>query len=141
MQLTQTDIENAVLALIDNSNLAQGVTGVVCLAGQRPVNSQAEDIVIIFTDGLPGQTQVGTLTLNIYIPDVDPWDNGIFIKDRQRVAEIENLCRQWLTNINAATHNHCFRFYPKMTIATMAEPEINQHFVSVKLGYEYYDGE
>lgn len=141
MQLTQTEIEDVLLSLIDRSELADDVNGVVCLEGQRPKDSHAEDIVVIFTDGLPGQTQTGTLTLNIYVPDIDPWQDGTWIKDRQRTGQIEALARNWLGTLNDGSHGHCFRYYPKQSVATFGEPEINQHFVVVKIGYEYYDGE
>lgn len=141
MQLTQTEIEDALLSLIDRSVLADAVSGVVCLEGQRPKDSRAEDIVVIFTDSLPGQTQTGTVTLNVYVPDIDPWQDGTWIKDRRRTGQIEALARNWLATLNDPSHGHCYRYYPKQSVATMGEPEINQHFVVVKIGYEYYDGE
>ena len=48
------------------------------------------------------------------------------------------LFQQWVEGLTADRTNYLFRL--QQTIFTEYEAEINQHFVVVKLAYEYFDG-
>lgn len=93
---------------------------------------------MIFTAGLPDQVQTGVVTVNIYVPDIDPYDDGLLVEDSERTEEVEGLAQQWVEGLTADRTNYLFRL--QQTIFTEYEAEIHQHFVVVKLAYEYFDG-
>lgn len=90
-----------------------------------------------FTTGLPGQIQTGVVTINIYCPDIDPYENGVLVEDGQRCETLEKAAADWVDSLTAAVSNYKFKL--QQTIYTEEEPEIHQHFVVVKLQYEYID--
>ena len=92
---------------------------------------------MIFTTGLPGQIQTGVVTINIYCPDIDPYENGVLVEDGQRCETLEKAAADWVDSLTAAVSNYKFKL--QQTIYTEEEPEIQQHFVVVKLQYEYID--
>ncbi len=126
------------MALLAGSPLSEAISGKVYRAGLRPRDSREEDLIVIFTTGFPGQIQTGVVTLNLYVPDIDPYDdNGVFVEDTRRCEELEQAVAVWVESLTAAVSNYRFRL--QQTIYTEAEPEINQHFVVAKLQYEYFD--
>ena len=46
---------------------------------------------------------------------------------------------KWVTTLTCDRSNYKFRL--AATIQTYEDTDIHQHFVSVRLGYEYWDGE
>lgn len=128
----QGDIRN----LIMDSSLAKKITGAVYRNGLRPRDSQKEDAIVTFTAGLPDQIQTGVVTVNIFVPDIDPDDNGTWVEDGQRCEEVEKLAQEWTDSLTAKIS--CYKFSLQQTIRTYDEPDIHQHFVFVKLKYEYF---
>lgn len=129
----------------DVYRLLQPLKGDASLTGEvyqdtefRPRDSQLEDAVVIFTEGggQSEQIQSGTVTVNIYVPDIDPYDNGVFVKDKQRTDELERAAADWVDTLTAELS--CYHFQLKQAIYTEAEPSIKQHFVVVRLSYDYY---
>lgn len=118
------------------SALAEEISGSVYRNGYRPRDSRLEDAVVTFTAGLPDQIETGVVTVNIYVPDIDPDDNGTWVEDGCRTEELETLAQQWADSLTAARSN--YRFSLQQTIYTETEPEINQHFVVIKLKYQYF---
>jgi len=114
------------------------ITGDVYRYGMRPRDSRLEDAVVIFTTGVPTQVEEGVVTINIYVPDVDPYENGVLVEDGERTEELEAAAQQWVESLTTSVSNYKFRL--QMAIFTEEEPEINQHFVVVRLGYQYYGG-
>jgi hypothetical protein len=128
----QTDIYN----LLRHSPISSMISGAVYRRGYRPRDSRLEDAVVAFTTGTPTEIQQGVVTVNIYVPDIDPYSNGVFVEDGQRTEELERAAADWVDSLSAAIS--CYRFELQQTIYTEEESDINQHFVVVKLRYDYY---
>lgn len=140
MAKTSKQIQGDVYRLLKNSTLSSMISGDVYRGDgktrNRPRDSRKEDAVVIFTSGLSGDIQTGVVTVNIYVPDVDPYDNGVFVEDGQRAEEIERLADKWVKSLTA--DKSCYKFRLQQTIYTEAEPDINQHFIVVKLHYDFF---
>lgn len=137
MAKTGKQVQGDIYNLLKGSTICSMISGDVYRNGYRPRNSSLEDAVVTFTAGLPDQIQTGVVTVNIYVPDIDPYDNGVFVEDGQRTEELERLAAEWVDSLTAAVS--CYAFKLQQTIYTEEEAEINQHFVVVKLGYKYFD--
>lgn len=138
-KLTSKKVEGDFRRFLIDSDLARGLSGKVYRNGMRPRDSRKEDAVVIFTSGLPDEIQTGVITINIYVPDLDGNGTGVLEQDGQRLEEIERAAQDWVESLTAK--RSCYRISLRQSIHTMEEPEINQHFVVVKLGYSYFDGE
>lgn len=137
-KLTGKRVQSDVYSLLKHSTLSTMISGAVYRQGMRPKDSKEEDAIVIFTAGLPDQVQTGVVTVNIYVPDIDPYDDGLLVEDSERTEEVEDLAQQWVEGLTADRTNYLFRL--QQTIFTEYEAEIHQHFVVVKLAYEYFDG-
>lgn len=136
MAKTGKQIQGDIRRLLKDSTLYTQISGEVYRNGYRPRDSRMEDAVVTFTAGLPDQIQTGVVTVNIFVPDIDPEDNGTWLEDGRRTEEIEKLAQAWADSLTAEVS--CYKFKLQQTIYTEAEPSINQHFVVVKLKYEYF---
>lgn len=136
MAKTGKQVQGDVYRLLKDSTLYTMISGDVYRNGYRPRDSRLEDAVVIFTAGLPDQIQTGVVTVNIFVPDIDPYANGVFVEDGQRTEALEILAAEWVESLSAEVS--CYKFKLQQTIYTEEEAEINQHFVVVKLGYEYF---
>ena len=136
MAKTGKQIQGDVYRLIRDSTLYTMISGEVYRNGYRPRDSRKEDAVVIFTAGLPDEIQTGIVTVNIFLPDIDPDDNGTWVEDGRRAEELERLAQEWADSLTAEVS--CYKFRLHQTIYTESEPDINQHFVVVKLQYEYF---
>ena len=130
----QGDIYNLLRA---DAALCSMISGNVYREGYRPRDSRQEDIIVIFTTGEVGEIERGVITINIYVPDIAPYSNGVFVQDGKRTAEIEQAAAQWVQNLTADRTNYKFRL--QQTIYTESEPDIHQHFVVISLRYDYYE--
>lgn len=136
MAKTGKQIQGDVYRLIRDSTLYTMISGEVYRNGYRPRDSRKEDAVVIFTAGLPDEIQTGIVTVNIFLPDIDPDDNGTWVEDGRRAEELERLAQEWADSLTAEVS--CYKFRLQQTIYTESEPDIRQHFVVVKLKYEYF---
>lgn len=136
MAKTGKQVQGDIYQLLKDSTLYTMISGDVYRNGYRPRDSRLEDAVVIFTAGLPDQIQTGVVTVNIYVPDIDPYDNGVFVEDGRRTEELERLAQAWFDSLTAEVS--CYKFKLIQTIYTEEEAEIKQHFIVVKLGYEYF---
>ncbi|MDR0659095.1 MAG: hypothetical protein LBG18_09250, partial [Mediterranea sp.] len=118
--------------------LANAVNGQIYRAtpqdSYRPRDSKAEDILVIFTTGDAEQIQTGIITINIYVPDIENPDNGVLVEDGRRCEELEIAAASWVKSLTADKSDYKFKL--QQTIYTEAEPEINQHFVVIKLNFK-----
>lgn len=126
-----------VYQMLRNSSLPTLISGEVYRKGYRPRDSKAEDATIAFTAGLPGEVQTGVVTVNIYVPDIDPYNNGVLVEDGQRCEVLEKAAAEWVESLTAAKSN--YRFELQQTIYTEEAQEINQHFIVVKLKYQLFE--
>jgi hypothetical protein len=130
---TGKQIQGDIVALLKDSVLANTVNGKIYGFEHRPRDSKAEDIIVVFTTGFSEQIQTGVITLNIYVPDVENPDNGILTENERRCEDLEIAAGSWVESLISVPY---YQFSLQQTIYTEAEPEINQHFVVVKLKYQ-----
>lgn len=137
MAKTAKQIQTDIIELLKGSKLAAEVSGKVYRNGLRPRDSRAEDIVVTFTTGLPDEIETGVVTINVYVPDIAPYANGVLVENGERTAALELLSQEWVDTLLGSETNYIFGL--RQTIYTEAEQDINQHFVVVKLGYRLYE--
>jgi hypothetical protein len=97
---------------------------------KRPDNSTAEDCVVSFKAGIDGQIQTGTVTVNVYVPDVNIGQGTLgedVARTRAIEAELNIICR--------AFTNGEYLFTPANIVETWEEEEIKQHFVHLDLNF------
>lgn len=133
---TASEIQGDIYRFIRNDiALCSMISGDVYRNGYRPRDSRLEDIVVTFTAGNVADIETGVVTINIYVPDIDPYQNGVFVQDGQRTAELESAAARWVKSMTADKSNYLFRL--RNTIYTEQEPDTKQHFVVVALQYSY----
>ena len=116
MAKTSKQIQGDIYNLLKGSALCSMISGDVYRSGYRPRDSRLEDAVVIFTTGLPDQIQTGVVTVNIYVPDIDPYQNGVLVEDGERTETIaarpgvggRSDHRQVLLQVQAAS-DHLYR--------------------------------
>lgn len=133
--LTAHKVQSDIMALLAGSELCAEVSGKVYRAGYRPRDSRLEDIIVTFVTGTPSQVERGAVTLNIYVPGITPYNNGVYVEDGHRVAHIEALAAQWVDSLVARRSN--YRFTLLRTISTEHDEVAHEHFVAVQLEYIY----
>ena len=116
--------------------LAGAAGGGLYRGGCRPPDSRAEDIVVTFTAGLPGEVARGVVTLRAFVRDV-ALAGGQRAPDLGRCAALERAAAAWVDGLSCAACGG-YRFRLESTIRTEASPETGEHFVVVKLGYDFY---
>lgn len=137
MTKTGKQVQTDIRRMLIGSALAKAVSGGIYRNGYRPRDSRSEDIVVTFTTGLAGQIQTGVVTVNIYIPDIDPDANGTWVEDGRRAEALEAAAQSWADSLTTKVAGG-YKFRLQQTIYTEAAEDIRQHFVVVKLAYEYF---
>ena len=122
---------------LKSSELARLINGGVYHEGQRPANSRKEDAVVVFTAGLAGQVDSGTITVLVYVPDIDADGTGVPLENKRRTAEIASAALDWVKGMQTALTG--YRIELSQAIATSSEELLRQHFVSVRISYESFD--
>lgn len=137
MTRTSKQVQGDIYQFLQDSALSTMISGKVYRNGMRPRDSQKEDAVVTFVTGTVGDVQSGIVVVNIYVKDVDPWDNGVLVEDSGRTEEIEVAADQWVSSLTCALSDYKFRL--ESAIQTFEESAIHQHFVSVRLRYDYWN--
>lgn len=132
---TGKEIEGYVWKQLRDSTLAKALSGRVYRDGTRPRGSVEEDAVVIFSGGRSDEISEGFVTINIYVPDVAPWDNGVYVEDVERTEELGRLAGRWVSDLPV----YPYRFSLRDTIYTMEDRELRQHFIAVHLMYRIYE--
>lgn len=133
MNKTGQQVEDDVYRLLKNSNLPSFISGDIYWFGMRPKDSQLEDAVVKFVTGYDNQIQTGVVVVNIYVPDCDLYQDGVMRKNITRCTEIEIAANEWVKTLTAEKSDYLFRL--AQTICTNEEPEINQHFITIRLRF------
>lgn len=133
MGKTGSQIQGDVLVMLRGSSLAGTVTGGVYRDGMRPRGSRLEDIVVAFTAGIPGQIHEGVVTVNVYVPDITPFSDGVYVKDGERCEVLECMAQEWVDSLTADRSDYVFSL--ENTIHTLPDRDTDQHFVVVRLKY------
>nr|DAO98931.1 MAG TPA: PORTAL PROTEIN, 15 PROTEIN, HEAD PROTEIN, VIRAL INFECTION, TAILED.2A [Caudoviricetes sp.] len=136
MPKTSRQIQGDVYRKLLKSPIAETITGGVYREGLRPRDSPNEDAVVIFTAGVTGDIQSGVVTINIFVPDIDPYENGVLTEDSARTEEIERAAQRWVDSLSTRDSNYRFRL--QQTIATDEAPELREHFIVVRLEYDFF---
>ena len=136
MAKTSRQVQGDVYRKLRKSPIAEVITGGVSREGQRPRDSPKEDAVVIFTAGTTGDIQRGVVTINIFVPDIDPYDNGVLTEDSARTEEIERAAQRWVDSLSTRDSNYRFRL--QQAIATDEAPELHEHFIVVRLEYDFF---
>lgn len=134
---TGEEIECDIIAMLRGSSVSSAINGGVYHAGDRPKGSVKEDITVAFVTGIPGEIQTGTVLVSLYVPDSDHFSSGAYGKDGRRCNELARLMDDWADTLTCDKSS--YRFRRESAVVTEAEPAIRQHFIALKLGYEYYD--
>jgi hypothetical protein len=133
---TAKEVQTEIMALLRGTTLIDStISGMLYRSGYRPRDSKKEDAVVIFTTGLPGQIQTGVVAINIYVPDI-PLANGLMVENGARCDTLEKAAQAWVDTLTA--HRSDYIFEQQQTIYTEADPDIQQHFIVVKLKYKFY---
>ncbi len=130
---TAKEIQDDVWRLLRDSILADELSGGMYKAGYRPRDSRKEDAIVIYTTGISDQIQEGIVTINIFVPDIDPYNDGVMVEDGNRTTQIERMAQDWVDQI--ATEVSDYDISLSEPIYTEDEPDIDQHFVVVRLNY------
>lgn len=132
MKKTGSTFEKEVFSLIKSSPLKAALSGDVYREGMRPFNSEKEDAIVSFMTGLDGQIQTGVLNINVYVPDMN---NGskTKVKNIKRCNQLEELCQEVVDSLKLSG----YRFSLAALIQTFKAQEIEQHFINVKLKFDY----
>lgn len=138
---TSKQVQSDIIALLKGSVLATSVSGEIYRgtpdSNYRPRDSRKEDIVVIFTTGIPSEVETGVVTVHIYVPDITPYEDGVFYEDGRRSETIEALAADWVESLTCDRSNYKFKL--QQSIHTQANSDIHQHFVVVRLGYSLYE--
>lgn len=136
---TAKEVQNDVFKLVLGSPLAEGVNGRVYRNGQRPRDRKDyEDIIVTHTSSDPMQKQVGVVTINIYVPDIDPLESGQMMEDVSRTIEIETMAADWVSCLNIERETD-YTFELHREINTIADQDTEAHIVVIQLKYTIFN--
>lgn len=140
MAKTSRAVQQDFYELLQESPLRGAITGGIYRDGLRPRDSRLEDLIVIFTAGRRAQIEEGVVTLNLFVPDIDPYEDGTWREDTRRTQELEQLLDAWASSLSERTRGG-YLFHYRDTIQTLPAHERQQHFISLKLSYEYFSEE
>lgn len=120
------------------STLAEMVSGEVYYAGTRPRDSKAEDIVVGYLAGVPADLQQIVVNINIFVPDVDPWQNGVLTPNIARLSAVETAAAEWVNSLTVATTDGQYQVALYDNIHHGEATGIGQHYVNVQLRLRYW---
>ncbi len=133
MVKTSEEIEADIYRLINQSELANAISGKVYRDGLRPNNSNKEDVIVIFQTAIKdGYQQIGAVNINTYVPDRKRGTNT-FKKNVKRCRELSRICADFASTL--PTGDYLFKV--RKTVQTYSEPKINQHFINLNLEFRY----
>ena len=112
------------------------INGEVYYSGMRPTQNgndqNKEDIVVRSLTGDNKQVQKGSCLVNVYVPDITV-ASGAVLKDKRRTDALEQWAATLPTVFTKATG---ILFRPSGMITTLKEPDIKEHFVSLKMDFK-----
>lgn len=113
------------------------IGGNVYYRGLRPISQNPsdyqEDAVVAFLTGKNGDIQKGTCLLNVYVSDTQA-PSGMYYKSKTRCEEIAAALEHFPDFANRNEKDIYFK--QSDVILTIAEEEIHQHFVSLKMEFK-----
>lgn len=130
MDTIQTD--SVIYKILKESALLDGITGGIYTAGERPDNSNAEDIVINNISFEHSTPKRGVSNINIHIPDIAVQINGMpqFKTDRERLQEITQI----VTSIIETTTIEGVGLHIDTT-QVFAEQTTHEHYMNIRCSW------
>ena len=114
------------------------ICGGVYYRGLRPMQPNAtsygEDAVVAFLMGTSRDVQNGTCLVNVYVSDIAGAKSGVYYADKTRCTEIAERLESFPDYANKNEQDLYFK--QSSMIATIAENDIHQHFVSLKMEFK-----
>lgn len=112
-------------------------------AGMRPREdwraAWQKNMEVALTYAEPGQVESGTLTVMVFMRDVSDREiDGAPVEDAETTKMVE---RQLADLAESLTPDRTggYLYKPLTVPQTFASPETGEHFVSIKIGYKYYE--
>lgn len=111
------------------------INGGVFTQGERPDDSEAEDIVINTITVTHDKPQTGTSNVNIYAKDLKLWIKGKEQRkaDRERLRTIGNALVAYLDTQNIAD----LEYWIESDIV-IKELEVNQHYRNIRISWNIH---
>ena len=111
------------------------ISGEVCPQGERPDDSQAEDIVINTITVTHDKPQTGTSNVNIYAADKKVKINGKqqYKANRERLREIGDKLTEYLDAQNVAD----LEFWIEYDVV-IKELEVKQHYRNLRISWNIH---
>lgn len=138
MNRTGTQVLTDVYGWLRGSALADMVSGGVYYAETRPRDSKLEDIVVGYLAGVPADLQQIVVNINIFVPDIDPWDNGVLTPDIARIAAIETAAAEWANSLTVGTTDGKYQVSLYDNIHSGEAAGIGQHYVNIQLRLRHW---
>lgn len=132
---TALDQDTAIFKLLNVPAVTTVITGNV-FKGRRPNDSDREDIVINTLTLGDGTRQFGVANVNIYTKDISSTIAGKpqLLANSSRLATLTNLIKPLLEE----TDGDEFVLWIDGT-QLIAEPEVNQHFMNIRIEVRMYN--
>lgn len=111
------------------------ISGIVCTQGERPDDSETEDIVINTITVTHDKPQTGTSNVNIYASDLKLKIRGKEQRkaDRERLREIGDALVSYLDAQNIAD----LEFWIESDIV-LQEQQVNQHYRNIRISWNIH---
>ena len=111
------------------------ISGIVCTQGERPDDSETEDIVINTITVTHDKPQKGTSNVNIYASDLKVKIRGKEQRkaDRERLREIGDALVSYLDAQNIAD----LEFWIESDIV-LQEQQVNQHYRNIRISWNIH---
>ena len=111
------------------------ISGIVCTQGERPDDSETEDIVINTITVTHDKPQTGTSNVNIYASDLKVKIRGKEQRkaNRERLREIGNALVSYLDAQNIAD----LEFWIESDIV-LQEQQVNQHYRNIRISWNIH---
>jgi len=138
MNKTGTQVLTDVYGWLRGSALADMVSGGVYYAETRPRDSKLEDIVVGYLAGVPADLQQIVVNINIFVPDIDPWDNGVFTPDIARIAAVETAAAEWANSLTVGTTDGKYQVSLYDNIHSGEAAGIGQHYINIQLRLRHW---
>lgn len=128
------DILYKIVAEAVNTGVVK-ISGIVCTQGERPDDSETEDIVINTITVTHDKPQTGTSNVNIYASDLKVKIRGKEQRkaDRERLREIGDALVSYLDAQNIAN----LEFWIESDI-TLQEQQVNQHYRNIRISWNIH---
>ena len=111
------------------------ISGIVCTQGERPDDSETEDIVINTITVTHDKPQTGTSNVNIYASDLKVKIRGKEQRkaDRERLREIGDALVSYLDAQNIAD----LEYWIESDIV-LQEQQVNQHYRNIRISWNIH---